>query len=128
VSGSLSPLRRAAPHVLGPRPPAPAAVWAALGGSASALGASADVLAGHVAATAGRRPCPGWWSWPPGSGTRPGPSAVPSPPFAAPGADAWLHRSRQVADLGWALLGARAREEDALGAWVAARITSDLRG
>ena len=46
--------------------------------------------------------------------------------FAAPGADAWLHRSRQVADLGWALLGARAREEDALGAWVAARITSDL--
>jgi uncharacterized membrane protein YccC len=46
--------------------------------------------------------------------------------FAAPGADAWLHRSRQVADLGWALLGARARAEDALGAWVAARITSDL--
>jgi len=46
--------------------------------------------------------------------------------FAAQGADAQLHRSRQVADLGWALLGARAREEDALSAWVAARIASDL--
>ncbi len=46
--------------------------------------------------------------------------------FAAPGADAQLRRSRQVADLGWALLGARAREEDALAAWVAARIRRDL--
>jgi Fusaric acid resistance protein-like len=46
--------------------------------------------------------------------------------FAAPGSDALLRRSRQVADLGWALLGARARQEDALAAWVAARITSDL--
>ena len=46
--------------------------------------------------------------------------------FAATGADAWLRRSRQVADLGWALLGARAREEDALAAWVAARIHHDL--
>jgi hypothetical protein len=46
--------------------------------------------------------------------------------FAAPGADLELHRSRQVADLGWALLGARAREEEALAAWVAARITHDL--
>jgi hypothetical protein len=48
---------------------------------------------------------------------------VPDP---APGADLELHRSRQVADLGWALLGARARGEDALAAWVGARITSDL--
>jgi hypothetical protein len=46
--------------------------------------------------------------------------------FAAPGADAWLHRSRQVADLGWALLGARARQEDALAGWLAARIGHDL--
>ncbi len=46
--------------------------------------------------------------------------------FAAPGADLELHRSRQVADLGWALLGARARGEDALSAWVGARITADL--
>src|SRR4051794_37296359 len=46
--------------------------------------------------------------------------------FAAPGADHELRRSRQVADLGWALLGARARQEDALAAWIAARITQDL--
>ncbi|MBB3676152.1 hypothetical protein FHX36_001887 [Modestobacter versicolor] len=46
--------------------------------------------------------------------------------FAAPGADAALRRSRQVADLGWALLGARARGEDALAAWVAARVRRDL--
>jgi hypothetical protein len=46
--------------------------------------------------------------------------------FAAPGADAWVRHSRQVGDLGWALLGARAREEDALAAWVAARIVHDL--
>jgi uncharacterized membrane protein YccC len=46
--------------------------------------------------------------------------------FAAAGADRWLRRSRQVADLGWALLGARAREEDALAAWIAARIVHDL--
>lgn len=46
--------------------------------------------------------------------------------FAAPGADAELRRSRQVADLGWALLGARASEEDALAAWVAARVQHDL--
>jgi uncharacterized membrane protein YccC len=46
--------------------------------------------------------------------------------FAAPGADLELRRSRQVADLGWALLGARARGEDALAAWVGARITADL--
>jgi hypothetical protein len=46
--------------------------------------------------------------------------------FAAQGADAWVRLSRQVGDLGWALLGARAREEDALAAWVAARITHDL--
>jgi hypothetical protein len=46
--------------------------------------------------------------------------------FAAPGADVWLRRSRQAADPGWALLGARAREADALAAWVAARVTYDL--
>jgi hypothetical protein len=46
--------------------------------------------------------------------------------FAARGADAWVRLSRQVGDLGWALLGARAREEDALAAWVAARIAHDL--
>ena len=46
--------------------------------------------------------------------------------FAVTGADAQLRRSRQVADLGWALLGARAREEDAHSAWVAARINHDL--
>jgi hypothetical protein len=46
--------------------------------------------------------------------------------FAAPGTDTQLHCSRQVADLGWALLGARARGEDALAAWVAARIAHDL--
>ncbi|WP_138761150.1 FUSC family protein [Modestobacter altitudinis] len=46
--------------------------------------------------------------------------------FAAPGADRELHRSRQVADLGWALLGARARGGDALAAWAGARITADL--
>jgi len=46
--------------------------------------------------------------------------------FAAPGADAWVRLSRQVGDLGWALLGARAREDDALAAWVAARIAHDL--
>jgi uncharacterized membrane protein YccC len=46
--------------------------------------------------------------------------------FAAPGADAWRRRSRQVSDLGWALLGARARGEDALAARVASRIAEDL--
>jgi uncharacterized membrane protein YccC len=46
--------------------------------------------------------------------------------FAASGADAWVRLSRHVGDLGWALLGARARQEDALGAWVAARIARDL--
>ena len=46
--------------------------------------------------------------------------------FAVPGADAVLRRSRQVADLGWALLGARAREEDALSTWIAARVRHDL--
>jgi hypothetical protein len=46
--------------------------------------------------------------------------------FAASGADAWVRFSRHVGDLGWALLGARAREEDALAAWVAARVAQDL--
>ncbi|QXG75352.1 FUSC family protein [Modestobacter sp. L9-4] len=46
--------------------------------------------------------------------------------FPARDADAWLHRSRQVADLGWALLGARAREDGVLAEAVAARIRRDL--
>jgi hypothetical protein len=53
-------------------------------------------------------------------------TAARSELFAAPGADAWVRFCRQVGDLGWALLGARAREEDALDARVAARITQDL--
>jgi len=48
--------------------------------------------------------------------------------FSARGADAWLARSRQVADLGWALLGARARGEAALADAVAGRIRRDLGG
>jgi uncharacterized membrane protein YccC len=47
--------------------------------------------------------------------------------FSAPGADLWLSRSRQVGDLGWALLGARARGEAELAAAVAGRIQADLR-
>jgi uncharacterized membrane protein YccC len=42
--------------------------------------------------------------------------------FSARGADAALDRSRHVADLGWALLGARARRDDALAGAVTARI------
>ena len=48
--------------------------------------------------------------------------------FAAPGADVLLRRSRQVADLGWALLGARARGESELAATVAERIRTDFAG
>jgi hypothetical protein len=48
--------------------------------------------------------------------------------FSAPGADAWRARSRQVGDLGWALLGARARGDDDLAGAVAAHIRSDLVG
>jgi hypothetical protein len=47
--------------------------------------------------------------------------------FAARGTDEELRRSREVADLCWALLGARARGEDALAIWVAARVRHDLR-
>ncbi|MCZ2828718.1 FUSC family protein [Modestobacter sp. VKM Ac-2986] len=46
--------------------------------------------------------------------------------FSARGADAWLERSREVADLGWALLGARAREDDVLAEAVAVRVRRDL--
>ncbi|WP_299954563.1 FUSC family protein [uncultured Modestobacter sp.] len=46
--------------------------------------------------------------------------------FPAPGADAWRRRSRQVGDLGWALLGARARGDAALADAVAARIVAEL--
>jgi hypothetical protein len=48
--------------------------------------------------------------------------------FSAPGADVWRRRSRQVADLGWALLGARARGESELAESVAHRIRADLTG
>jgi hypothetical protein len=48
--------------------------------------------------------------------------------FSAPGADVWRRRSRQVSDLGWALLGARAREESELAESVAQRIRADLTG
>jgi hypothetical protein len=48
--------------------------------------------------------------------------------FSAPGADAWRRRSRQVGDLGWALLGARARGESELAEAVARRIRADLTG
>ncbi|MGY1855520.1 FUSC family protein [Modestobacter sp. SYSU DS0290] len=48
--------------------------------------------------------------------------------FAAPGADAWRRRARQVGDLGWALLGARARGEQELAGQVAARIRAELGG
>ena len=46
--------------------------------------------------------------------------------FSAPGADAWRARSRQVGDLGWGLLGARARGDDDLAATVARLIRTDL--
>ena len=46
--------------------------------------------------------------------------------FSAPGADAWRRRSREVGDLGWALLGARARGDEELARAVAARIETDL--
>ena len=46
--------------------------------------------------------------------------------FSAPGADEWRARSRQVGDLGWALLGARARGDQELAATVARHIRSDL--
>ena len=48
--------------------------------------------------------------------------------FSARGADAWLQRSRQVADLGWALLGARARQDAVLADAVVVRIRRDLGG
>jgi uncharacterized membrane protein YccC len=46
--------------------------------------------------------------------------------FSAPGADVWRRRSRQVGDLGWALLGARARGEAELAESVAERIRAEL--
>jgi hypothetical protein len=45
-----------------------------------------------------------------------------------PSVTAWTQRSRWVADLGWGLLGARARGDDALGASLARRISDDLGG
>ncbi|MGY1602525.1 FUSC family protein [Geodermatophilus sp. SYSU D00815] len=45
----------------------------------------------------------------------------------APGTAVWLRRSRRVADLGWALLGARAQQRPGLAAQVAAAIRADLR-
>jgi uncharacterized membrane protein YccC len=44
----------------------------------------------------------------------------------APGTGVWLRRSRRAADLGWALLGARAQDEPRLAAQVAAAIRTDL--
>ena len=44
------------------------------------------------------------------------------------GTTAWLHRARHVADLGWALLGARTRGDEALDRSLARRITDDLGG
>ena len=42
--------------------------------------------------------------------------------FPPPATTAWLGRGRSVADLGWGLLGARARGDDALAAALASRI------
>jgi hypothetical protein len=53
-------------------------------------------------------------------------SAARAELFSAPGADVWRRRSRQVGDLGWALLGARARGESELAEAVARRIRIDL--
>jgi hypothetical protein len=53
-------------------------------------------------------------------------TAARSELFSAPGTDAWQRRSRAVGDLGWALLGARARAEHELAASVAARIRTEL--
>jgi hypothetical protein len=44
----------------------------------------------------------------------------------APGTADELRRSRRVADLGWALLGARAQEDPGLAAQVAAAIRTEL--
>ncbi|KQS60086.1 hypothetical protein ASG36_03580 [Geodermatophilus sp. Leaf369] len=44
----------------------------------------------------------------------------------APGTDAWLRRGRWTADLGWGLLGTRARGEAHLEQVLAARVVSDL--
>jgi len=44
-----------------------------------------------------------------------------------PGTSLWLRRSRRVGDLGWALLGARARGERELARQVAEAIRGDLR-
>lgn len=46
--------------------------------------------------------------------------------FPTPRADAWRQRSRQVGDLGWALLGARARSDGDLADAVAARVLAEL--
>jgi hypothetical protein len=48
--------------------------------------------------------------------------------FSAPGADASRARSRQVGDLGWALLGARVRGDDDPAAAVATYLRRDLVG
>jgi hypothetical protein len=42
--------------------------------------------------------------------------------FPGPAATAWTTRARAVADLGWALLGARARGDDATVASLAHRL------
>jgi hypothetical protein len=53
-------------------------------------------------------------------------TAVRSELFPSPASTAWLRRARWVADLGWALLGARARGDDELAATLARRIEQDL--
>jgi hypothetical protein len=44
----------------------------------------------------------------------------------APGTAVWLRRSRRTADLGWALLGARAQDQTCLARDIAAAIRTDL--
>ena len=46
--------------------------------------------------------------------------------FPTPDSAAWLELGRHVADLGWGLLGARARQDGDLAATVSGRITEDL--
>ena len=48
--------------------------------------------------------------------------------YPASGTAGWLRRSRRVSDLGWALLGARARGEPQLAGQAAAAIHDDLGG
>jgi hypothetical protein len=53
-------------------------------------------------------------------------TAVRGELFPSAASTAWLQRARWVADLGWALLGARARGDDELVATLGRRIAQDL--